>query len=942
MDHDHLSAYQEASRVQSVSAYEPVSSPLPPVTLPAFPSASLSPGASKYHTRRRSQHPPHQQGLPSPSGSPSPRLGSSFSAGTGSVGAHQSGIMSSDAAAQQGGDASLEEEIERSRQERLRRRTHASDPSDGEISDPRDTASARENIIALASRGAQPSAGASGGASLASFMSGAAKAPPRHRIGTGMTEQEKEETERLEREMEVTRSKWKNANNGSSLAGAAPTGVSLATLIKGNKANESSVKVGVASRWGQTVEKEGMGTRSLDATGLPQKKEAAAMSLAAIMGSKASGPRLNQPAPQAASEEGPAHARRGFVGAYALPGMVAANSPGMRAPAPSESASDFDFAPRRDAARRSSVLDRWNRDTPSGEAASTAPPPAKQTSTPLPNTNTSAALAPSAPSRGWSGPPIGVKDTPHASPKSAPVRPEGLPEPKYTRGTALPGMNAPTPAAAPTVESAASISRPSSPTSVRNVVAQWGHASQPSQTAAALAALSIKESYGIRVASPRTSPVMPNRTLPSTQTERVSQPAPTDNNFAPKPVPTLARNASPPVAPAPMVKGLPQFSSSAAPRSSQDKISSAAAPSKSSTDSKAVKAAVALALNTPSPTRLPPGIAASTDVYSLLTQDRDPIDHNHMFYRTEILAIVHRQVSPDSTTVFIWIGDETPPIGHRVEGQINEILKRERVHEAQRLRYRQETKTLGEVFGDQITICRGLRDEFDHLATRLYSVQTVDEVAFIEEQDLTSRSICSGHCTVFSIVGEVYAWMGVASNAQEQDACFEFAESIADGRQVTILQQGKETAYFWHGLDGLEIASSYYWRFRPLLPPPVSVIAFESTSSIRRIEPIDLPKNHVSLVDGGFAEHWIVVPAMCKGRKAEIEVAMAAAEDLAGRWKERGFGFKQAVHVLCAPSKLPIDLPHLARQLDFHKLNVNEKPTKMNVLTLEEARAQLL
>ncbi|SCV71502.1 BQ2448_3090 [Microbotryum intermedium] len=952
MDHDHFSAYQEASQVHSAStaAHKPVSSPLPPVALPTFPSASVSPGASKYHTRRQSQHLGNQQGI-SPSISASPRLGSTFSAGVGStaVAAAQSG-MSNDAAAHQGGDASLEEEIERSRQERLKRRTLVSTPSNGDSYDPRDTASARDNIMALASRGTQPSAGANGGASLASFMSGATKAPPRHRIGTGMTEQEKEETERLEKEMEVTRSKWKNAN--AEPTPSAPTGVSLATLMKGNKADESSVKVGVASRWGQTVEKEGVGTRAHDATGLPQQREAAAMSLAAMMGSKASGPRLNQPAPQVASEEGPAHARREFVGAYALPGMVAANSPGLRSQTAQQvdsSPSDgTDFAPRPDAAKRSSVLDRWNRDTPDRDAASTATPPAKQNCTPLPVTNTSTVPAPSAPSRGWSGPPVGVKDTPHAAPKSAPVRQAGPAEPGYTRGTALPGMISPSPSTAASVEPVPAISRPSSPTSVRSVVAQWGHASQPSQTTATLAALSIKESYGIKVASPRTSPVMSNRTLPSMPNESAA-PTSQKNDFLPSQVPTQARHPSPPVAqpaPAPSAKKMPQFSSSvapaAAPQSSQDKSASNPGTLISSAHSKAVQAAVALALNTPSPTRLPPGTAASTDVYSLLTQDSNPIDHNHMFYRTEILAVVHRQASPDSTTVFVWIGDETPPMGHRVEGKINEILKREGVQEAQRLRYRQETKALGEVFGDQLTICRGLRDDFDHLATRLYSVQTVDEVAFIEEQDLTSRSICSGHCTVFSIVGEVYAWMGVASNAQEQEACFEFAESIADGRQVTVLQQGKETAYFWHGLDGLEIASSYYWRFRPLLPPPVSVIAFESTSSIRRIEPIDLPKHHVSLVDGGFAEHWIVVPAMCRGKKAEIEVAMAAAEELASRWKERGFGFKQAVHVLCAPSKLPIDLPHLARQLDFHKLNGDEKPSKMNVLTLEEARAQLL
>jgi len=125
-----------------------------------------------------------------------------------------------------------------------------------------------------------------------------------------------------------------------------------------------------------------------------------------------------------------------------------------------------------------------------------------------------------------------------------------------------------------------------------------------------------------------------------------------------------------------------------------------------------------------------------------------------------------------------------------------------------------------------------------------------------------------------------------------------------------------------HGLDGLEYASAHYWRFRPTHPQKVAVVSIDSQADpiVSRVESLELSNNSISLIDGGFAEHWICIPAEARYRRADISIALEAADELASQWRERGFTFKQPYHVLVFPTLIPKDLPHLARQLDFAKL----------------------
>lgn len=226
-----------------------------------------------------------------------------------------------------------------------------------QTSDARDTASARDNILALASSG-KPSTGSA--PSLASFMGGGSKPPPLHRVGTGPTQDEQEITEKLEVEMAIRKAKWGNKPEDD----APVRGPSLASLLKGRAQTDqpSPVEQKIGQKWGaQSPSKASSvpamyGARSsvpppstesvpsssstpsrpafttsptssfvnAPATSTPLASTPSTRSLANMLGSKATGPRLNTPSAQPAVEEGAAHAYAYSRSAVAMPGMVPA------------------------------------------------------------------------------------------------------------------------------------------------------------------------------------------------------------------------------------------------------------------------------------------------------------------------------------------------------------------------------------------------------------------------------------------------------------------------------------------------------------------------------------------------------------------------------------------------------------------------------------------
>ncbi|PRQ74277.1 hypothetical protein AAT19DRAFT_14630 [Rhodotorula toruloides] len=626
-----------------------------------------------------------------------------------------------------------------------------------------------------------------------------------------------------------------------------------------------------------------------------------------------------------------------------------------------------------------SSLDQPTTTTP--QSITTAPAEASSTSS---DTGPAGQKSYSKPS--WQGAPISVKDPSKSSP-SAPTPDEPAPERRYTRGVALPGMSSsasPAPTASPSftprssrqpsissfpsTPKAADSQPPPSPgrASVRDFAKRWSQVSQESSAAAknfeALAA--IKASYGVKSTPSRQAsmpveqavkkveepvksksvevrPAEPKQ--PAPPAEPLQHPAGSIEPPATRPVQTPTqptRTASPPQQSAPAAK----TATPAAPPA-QTPLKQSPRPDAPSPANDIVSFLIS---HKPTPVHLPPGETASLDVFHLNspTNDPHPIDHNHILHQTEILGIVHRAEPPNwsgdeadlRTNVWVWRGNEAVET-KRTRERI-ERLKEKTGAEPLEVKYRHEPPALAEAFAGQLTICKGPRDAFDHLAKRLFSVRSEDGVVYVEETDLSARSICSGFCSTFSTLGEVFAWLGEGSNELERQACCEFAESIADGRTVTILAEGEETALFWLEVGGTEYASAQYWRYRPHYPGRVSVVYLDSTSrpNFALSPSLELSPMRVSIIDAAPHEIWVVVPSSATERKDDIKLALDATERLSSKWVQRGLPSRTPFHFLSFPSLIPRDLPFLSRQLDFAPLNDSSSPSKVNVYTADEAK----
>ncbi|BGP50427.1 hypothetical protein JCM10450v2_006346 [Rhodotorula kratochvilovae] len=586
----------------------------------------------------------------------------------------------------------------------------------------------------------------------------------------------------------------------------------------------------------------------------------------------------------------------------------------------------------------------------------------------------------------WSAAPIGVKEPakPLSPPPAADEEPAS-PEVRHTRGVALPGLSGaalkpasarPAPLvspASPTPAPAKKADEPASPggiSSVRAAAMRWGQTAAQSAAEKSEALQALKASYGVKLAAaPQRQQTMPPPA--SARREEVEPPVksrsvevrPREGKVAPAPVAPIATPPVPVASPAsePTPSPAPAAAPAAAPALKAvapmaAPVASAPQPAKRAATSPLAQRStaddiVSAVLAPRSVAHLPPGETLSLDIFHLNSPSADPypIDHNHMLFSSEIVGIVHRQEGADGqgiqTQTWVWFGrdaDETERTGERI-ARLAEKTGTEPVEVGSG----EEGADLAEAFAGQLTVCRGRRDEFDHLAKRMFSVQSHDGAVFVEEANVSIRTLCSGYCTVFSSLGEVYAWLGEGSTDLERNAACEFAESLADGRAVAVLAEGEETALFWHQLaaDGEEYASAHYWRYRPLHPQSASLIRLSPSSSdpFALIPSLELSPSHVSLLDGGYAEVWVIVPeAVLDEKKADVGLALEAAEKLAANWEERGFPSRTPFHVLLTPSLIPRDLPFLARALDFAPLNEGAEPRKMRVYTAEEAREELL
>lgn len=280
------------------------------------------------------------------------------------------------------------------------------------------------------------------------------------------------------------------------------------------------------------------------------------------------------------------------------------------------------------------------------------------------------------------------------------------------------------------VRSSATPSAPGSPASVRNLVASWGK--PPASPTFVNAA--VKESYGVKISPRPASPVKSRSTDLFSPAEKTELPA---RSVSPvlRPVEADARSVELQRSTQAAVTA-PSFSSAALSktvRRSRD-TSTVDRPRNNALVSKVVDLA-----STRSKSRRLQGRSLGIDVFSLDEHDPDQaLDHNHVLYSKEGVAIVHRaQVAGgEQASLYIWLGadfSESP----KTRARIDQIAKRFKA-EPVMVRHKNEPRELVEAFGDQLTICSGSRAEFSHLDTALYSIRAEEGVVFVEEQKLVS------------------------------------------------------------------------------------------------------------------------------------------------------------------------------------------------------------
>lgn len=100
--------------------------------------------------------------------------------------------------------------------------------------------------------------------------------------------------------------------------------------------------------------------------------------------------------------------------------------------------------------------------------------------------------------------------------------------------------------------------------------------------------------------------------------------------------------------------------------------------------------------------------------------------------------------------------------------------------------------------------------------------------------------------------------------------------------------------------SGLTNRFPQYWRHRPAYPSQrTTVVRVDSSAQqpFSIVADCAVPRDAVSLIDGGHAELWVVVPASCKGRKDDLRTALSATEALSRGWKQRDFTSRTPYHV---------------------------------------------
>jgi hypothetical protein len=233
------------------------------------------------------------------------------------------------------------------------------------------------------------------------------------------------------------------------------------------------------------------------------------------------------------------------------------------------------------------------------------------------------------------------------------------------------------------------------------------------------------------------------------------------------------------------------------------------------------------------------------------------------------------------------------------------------------------------------------------LNTTLYRVQTRGRgLAFIDEVELQSSSLCSAYSYVASVFQDLFVWYGRGSPDDESRVALQYAETLSKAgpgfkRKVVHMLEGSESE-LWndimgHGEDyacanvscsakeiicpnvhgSLTPLALQHWRFRLDFPLLAEVqTQFYEVDASSRLSPVrSIGDESMCRLEEGRVyitrtplECFIVVTPAARGDAPNIGLAMTAAMALLKQSSGSKTPFRPTLHALILPSLVPRDL----------------------------------
>ncbi|KAI0958231.1 hypothetical protein AcV7_004104 [Taiwanofungus camphoratus] len=317
----------------------------------------------------------------------------------------------------------------------------------------------------------------------------------------------------------------------------------------------------------------------------------------------------------------------------------------------------------------------------------------------------------------------------------------------------------------------------------------------------------------------------------------------------------------------------------------------------------------------------------SVDVMSIIGNTATSImGSTHVFYDTEILAVIHRAKARStglvSTKVWTWRGKHCTA-GEREERKLQELARRYGTFLVTVYQYCESAEFVS-VLGGKLVTRQGTRAHWSPENTTMHLVRSINGVTFIDELELSIRNLCSGFSYCLSLLDTFYVWHGCGSTVEERRAAREYAQALSSQASSLIELVEGETdndEMFWMILGDGEYANADYWKWRstaPTLCPRLwSVNVHMGHEAVLRVQCFaDQPaiNDSVYVIDCIW-EYYVLVGGEARGNRQDIRLALSTASEMS-RKTSSSKPFSPTVHVLILPSQIPTDLRLNFRDLD--------------------------